>query len=97
MAKEIGFEQEIEEWETVSRRMPYIRPEVFRFNKEQYVIADDSGLVGRRWCSGIYSARFGSTAERLSAERNEYLLEIMKDSLQEKERTFSLQHCTDFA
>lgn len=83
LAKEIGFEQEIEELgDSFEANALHKAREVFRFNKEQYVIADDSGLCvdALDGAPGIYSARFGSTAERLSAaERNEYLLEIMKD------------------
>lgn len=82
-AKEIGFDQEIEEpFISFAENALHKAKTVHSFNRESYVIADDSGLCvdALDGAPGIYSARFGSTMDRLSAaERNKYLLELMKD------------------
>lgn len=83
LAKDIGFNQEIEEpYGSFAENALHKAKTVHDFSKKSYVIADDSGLCvdALNGAPGIYSARFGASIDRLSAaERNSYLLQLMTD------------------
>lgn len=83
MAGDIGFGQEIEETgSSFAENALQKARTVHAFSSESYVIADDSGLCvdALDGAPGIYSARFGSTLEKLAAaDRNALLLELMQD------------------
>ncbi|HZJ91209.1 MAG TPA: RdgB/HAM1 family non-canonical purine NTP pyrophosphatase [Oscillospiraceae bacterium] len=96
MAGDIGFDQEIEETGSSFAENALQKARiVHEFSRESYVIADDSGLCvdALDGAPGIYSARFGSSMERLTArERNALLLELMKE-VPDNERTAHF-HCS---
>ncbi|MDD4324208.1 MAG: RdgB/HAM1 family non-canonical purine NTP pyrophosphatase [Eubacteriales bacterium] len=96
MAKEIGFDQEIEEIGSSFKENALHKARIVHgFSNKAYVIADDSGLCvdALNGAPGIFSARFGSTAARLqAADRNEHLLELMKN-IPDSERNAHF-HCS---
>ena len=96
MARDIGFDQEIEETGNSFVENALLKARmVHAFSRESYVIADDSGLCvdALDGGPGIYSARFGSRLEKLAAsDRNALLLELLKDVPDDKRS--ALFHCS---
>lgn len=81
LQSDVGFDKEVEENGTTFEENSLIKAKAVFDATGLAAIADDSGLMvdALNGEPGVYSARYGGEACKTDADRNEHLLENMKD------------------